>query len=345
MTATRRPLRTIAIAGIVLLAACDRHAAPPIADVALPAIPVQVAIAQRENVPVILETSGTVRAVQRATLAAKIGGSIERLSLALGQHVQAGEVLLTLSAAELSARVAQARAQLTQVERELARERTLESTGAGTIETVRALEDRLTQTRAALREAETMLSYTTIHAPFDGTVARKFVETGDFATPGSPLLQLDGRDAFEIEVGLPESAGAGIGIGSLLDVTIPATATHFRAKVVELSSAADFAARATTAKLAVPKGSLVRPGQFARIALPVASASVLLVPVSAVTSIGQMERLFTVDERNRTALRLVKTGAIRGDRVEIVSGLDAGDRVVIAPPAALRDGQPVDVAP
>lgn len=292
-----------------------------------------------------METSGTVRAVRRAAIAAKVSGYITAFSITLGQRVSAGEILLTISAAELDARVAQARAQLTQIERELARERALQSTGAGTIDAVKSLEDRLAQTQAAVREAETMLGYATVRAPFDGVVAKKHVEAGDFATPGAPLLQLDGRDAFEIEVGVPESLGAALAVGTPLDVEISGAPARLRATIAELSSAADSAARTITAKLSVPPGTSVRSGEFVRVFLPGARADVLLVPTVALSPFGQMERVFTVGENNRASLRLIKTGAVRGDRVEVLSGLDVTDRVVAAPPPTLRDGQPLAISP
>src|SRR5689334_8462593 len=115
----------LVVSAVLLLAGCSRRA--PSAAEAMPPMRVQAVAVQRESLPVILETSGTVRAVQRAAIAAKVSGAIATLTVTLGQRVNAGEVLVAISAAELTARVAQARAQLAQVERELARERTLQS--------------------------------------------------------------------------------------------------------------------------------------------------------------------------------------------------------------------------
>jgi membrane fusion protein, multidrug efflux system len=339
---TRRLLLLAASAAV--LGGCSRHERPVAAE-ALPTVRVETAAVQVESRPVLLETSGTVRAVQRATIAAKVSGTIATLPAKLGQRVNAGDVLLTISAAELTARVAQARAQLAQVERELARERTLQSSGAGTVDAVKSLEDRLALSQAALREADTMFGYATVRAPFAGVVAKKYVEAGDFASPGDSLLQLDGLDAFEIEVGVPESLAASLGVGGTLEVALADSATRFRATIAELSSAADATARTTTAKLGVPRGTAVRAGQFVRVFVPGTSATGLFVPTNAVSIFGQMERVFVVGEKDRASLRLVKTGAIVGDRTEIVSGLDATERVVVAPPALLRDGQPLEFAP
>jgi len=98
-------------------------------------------------------------------------------------------------------------------------------------------------------------------------------------------------------------------------------------------------------KIAVPAGAPVRSGQFVRVQIPGSSLRTLLVPASAVSVSGQMERVFVAGDRNRAVLRLVKTGALRGDQLEVLSGLSAGERVVAAPSATLRDGQPLEVQP
>lgn len=326
------------------LGACGR---PPAAQSPgrLPAVRVSVALVQSESAPVLIPISGTVRAVRRAALAAKVAGAVEPPALALGQVVRTGEVLVTIAAAEHTARVAQGRALLTQVERELARERTLAASGAGTPDTVRSLEDRRAQAQAALREAEAVLDYAVVRAPFDGVVARKFVEPGDFAGVGAPLLQLDGRDALEIEIAVPESLAASLTVGSSLAAELPTAGLRFQAKLTELSSAADPTTRTTTAKLAVPPGTAARSGEFVQILVPTPPAAVLLAPANAVSLFGQMERVFVVDENRRATLRIVKTGSRHGERIEIAAGLTAGERVVLAPPATLRDGQPLEISP
>jgi membrane fusion protein, multidrug efflux system len=338
-----KPLLVLLLAALAC-AGCKRKgsvvSSPP-----LPAVQVQVATVQWDTAPALIETSGTVRAVRRATLAAKIAGTIVSPALILGHTVRAGDVLFSISAPELSARVVQVNTQLAQVERELTRERQLHAAGAGARDAVKSLEDRLAQTKAAVHEAETMVAYTTVRAPFDGFIAHKHVEPGDYATAGTPLLQLDGRDAFELDVGLPDTLASSLAVGAKLDVEIPATSVRFRAAISELSSSSESAARTTTAKVAIPSDIAVRPGLFARVFIPGPPASALLAPANAVSLFGQMERVFAVTIDNRASLRFVKTGGRRGNAIEIVAGLDAGERVVLSPSPSLRDNQPLEFGP
>ncbi len=272
-------------------------------------------------------------------------GAIEELPVTLGQPVRAGDVLVKISAGEISARLAQAQAQFDQANRDLARERELLPKNASTADTVRNLETRATLSAAMVREAEAMMGYSVIRAPFDGLVARKMVEAGDLAAPGMPLIEIEGAGAFQIEVGIPDSLVNALKIGVSADVAITSADTKFSATLAELSSSADANAHTVMAKFNVPSGIVVRSGQFARVQISGVPSRALLAPTAAVSRNGQMERVFVAGEGNRAVLRLVKTGATRGDRVEILAGLDDGERVVLMPPAGLQEGQPLEVQP
>jgi RND family efflux transporter MFP subunit len=298
-----------------------------------------------ESLPGLIEITGTVHPLHRATLAAKLMGAIEELPVTLGQRVRAGDVLAKISAGEISARQAQAQAQLDQANHDLARERDLLPKQASTADLVRNLETRVALSAAMVREAEVMLGYAVIRAPFEGVIARKFIEIGDLASPGVPLLEIEGADAFQVEAGIPDSLIATLQVGVAAEVTIASSGTAFAAPLAELSSAADVNAHTVTAKFTVPSEIVVRSGQFARVQISGAPSRVLLVPALAVSQIGQMERVFVAGEGNRAVLRLVKTGAARGDRIEVLSGLDEGERIVLTPPVGLREGQPLEVQP
>ena len=145
------------------------------------------------------------------------------------------------------------------------------------------------------------------------------------------------------EGNIPEQAAAGLHLGSSLDVRLegvePATPGH----IEEMSAAADAVSRSILVKVALPAGQ-GRSGQFARLMVQAGQTEALLVPAAAVSRFGQMERVFVVQE-GRAVLRLVKTGRAEADRIEILAGLQAGETVVVAPPAALRDGQSVTLLP
>jgi RND family efflux transporter MFP subunit len=337
-----------AVTVLGLLAGCARRDAGP----AQPSsaadgvrAPVQVVTIAIEQTSTPIEITGTVQAVQRAQIAARVTGTIEEMPLILGQRVHAGDKLVTIAAPDMAARLAMARTRLDAARKDLERERGLLTQGASAKETVRELEDRVKTSEAQLREAEATLEFAVLRAPFDGVIARRFANRGDLTTPGTPLLEVHGENPFEIEAAVPESDAARIKLGDAIPVVVPATSATLVARLTEIASAADARARSVVIKLAVPPGAAVRGGQFARLQIPGEPRPMIRVPLSAVTTFGQMERVFTVAADNRAVLRLVKTGARANDGVEILSGLNVGDRVIVAPQPMLRDGQPVEVRP
>ncbi len=286
------------------------------------------------------ELPGTIRARQRATVAAKVLGTVQEAGFAIGKPVELGEVLVVLSADELTARVAQARAALDLAAREFEREAALLSQGATAQEVVNRLEDNRRIAAANVAQAEAQLDYTRITAPFSGVITARHVEPGDLATPGTPLFEVEGQAAFEVAVAVPDSLPQ-VALGETLQVsTMKKT---LAARVREASPAADPRSRTRLVVLELPIGEDVRSGQYVRVLWPVAQREQLTVPSSTVTPFGQMQRVF-VAEGGEARLRLVRTGAIHGERTVVLSGLNAGETVVIDPPTGLRDGQPVTAA-
>lgn len=321
-----------------LIAGCSRHeSAAPAAE--LPAAAVKVAPVSTASRPQTRIVAGIVRPHDRATVAARVMGTVGIARLAVGQHAKAGEVLVQINAGELTAQLEQARAALAQAERDYARENSLAEKGAAAAESVRLAADQLRIARARLAEAETVVSYTQIAAPFDGVITEDMINAGDLAAPGQSLFTIEANDNLQAEIPVPESL-ATLALGTPVEVqldgqTLPGT-------LAELSPSADATSRTRLAKIALPTATEARSGQFVRALWPTGTETVLSVPPSAVQTFGQMERVF-VSAHGKAQLRIVRTGANFGDAVQILSGLDAGETVVINPPANLRDGQPLEV--
>ena len=324
------------------LAGCDRHDSAA-ARAESPPLPVRTVLATLEQLPILLEVPATVRPAERAIIASKLTGTVASFPLGLGQAVAAGDVLLTLNAPEAEARLRQAQAQLAAATRTAERERTLVAKGVNAPDAQRDAEDRLRYAQAAAAETEALLAYATVRAPFAGVMTEKHVLPGDLATPGLPLLVLESTFHLRAEGTIPEKTAAGLHPGDTLAVLLDDGAASVSGRLEEISAAADAVSRSVLVKVALPDGA-ARSGQFARLQVGNTLAGTLLVPAGAVTRFGQMERIFVV-EQGRAVLRLVKTGRSLNGRSEILSGLNAGERVVLTPPPALRDGQPVTVQP
>ncbi len=328
------------IFAVALLNGCSKHEKTTVP--AGPSIRVSAVTVAQVNEPELVALPGTVRAADRAVISAKIAGTISDLPWGLGQHVKTGVTLVKLSAPEFAAQTSRARTQLEQAERELARDRSLSERGAGTDEAVRRGTEQVQSAKAALAEAEAMLSYTEIRAPFDGRITARQAYPGDMALPGQMLLTLEGEARFEIEVAVPESFIAHVKLGDAIPVELHNG--RVQASVAEIAAGADAASRSVLVKLHLAADARVSSGQFVRAWFAGPAVKKLRVPRNSVTLFGQMERVFVISE-GKAQLRLVRTGSHVGDQLDVLAGLDAGEMIVAAPTAALRDGQPVEVQP
>jgi RND family efflux transporter MFP subunit len=284
---------------------------------------------------------GTVRAAERATIASRIPGQIAKADIEIGQTVKAGEMLLQLDAAEWDARVAQAESALAQVRRDLARESKLLSQNATTSETVRTLEDAARAAEAQLAEARTLRSYTQIAAPFDGVVVEKWITFGDQANPGEPLLRLEGPQELEISLRVPASLALPAA-GSAL--TVLAGETVLQGTLTALTPSLDPQTRTREALLRLPADTPVPVGSFVRVEWPAKTSAVLHAPFDAIREYGQLQQVFVLNDQT-VSMRLIRIGRHFGDAVEIQSGLQVGESVVLNPPSALREGDRVEVLP
>ncbi|HRE82911.1 MAG TPA: efflux RND transporter periplasmic adaptor subunit [Opitutaceae bacterium] len=297
------------------------------------------------SVPSISTIPGTVQAIERARLAAKVMGRIEEMPVVLGQRVKKGDTVIKLTSPDLDARLAQAKTSLEAARQDRDREQGLLAVGASTRDGVRTLDDRVRVLEAQVREAEAVHAFTLLHAPFDGVIARRPAQTGDLAMPGMVLLEVHGENAFEIESAIPEDLAEHLLAGSTFSVSVPSTGVSFNSSLTEMASAANAETRSVQIKASVPAGELVRGGQFVRLSLPGKPRPMILIPSSALARVGQMERVFTVTSDHRVRLRIVKSGDRTGNAVEILSGLAAGEKVVVSPLPDLRDGDLIESQP
>ncbi|MGC8991351.1 MAG: efflux RND transporter periplasmic adaptor subunit, partial [Verrucomicrobiia bacterium] len=288
------------------------------------------------------EVVGTVRARERATVEPKVSGRIIRLNAVLGQAVAAGDVLCELDVREIKARLDQAVAQSEQAAKDLERYANLLKQEAVTRAEYDAMEARSRMAAAAVAEAETMLGYAKVTAPFAGVITRKLADVGELASPGRPLVEIENPSDLRVEVDLPESLLSQIRIGAKLQIVQEESPSAVEGTVSEVGPSADPMSRTYRVKIDLPKESGFRPGQFVRVAVPAGESPRLLVPSGAVIERGQLELVFVVTN-NVAQLRLVRTAKRTGDSVEIVSGVSAGETVVTDGANTLTDGQPVQI--
>lgn len=326
-------------AGMALLAGCGKpHQGHTGAQPELPSVQVRTQTVEVKPLASIEEVVGTVRARLRATIEAKTSGRITELPVVLGQKVKAGELVARLDAPEIKARLDQAEASLQQAERDAKRIASLFNQQAAARADYEAADSRYLVAKGAVAEARAILGFVEILAPFDGVVTRKWVDVGDQAAPGKPLVDLEDPSHLRLEADVPEAIASKIKPDACMAIRVGQSTSDLFGTMAEIAPIADSTSRTFRVKLDLPTSPGLMLGQFARLIVPVGEYTSMRVPTSAVVQRGQMEILFVV-ENQHARLHLVKTGRRVNDETEILSGLDSGDSVVVDNPQQLADGQ------
>lgn len=294
----------------------------------------------------IEESIGTLKAASRSVLSAKVLATITEIRVTAGDQVEAGDLLISLDDAEFARRLDQARqgvasaeATREQAERDFERaERLRERDAISPAEFDRSDRDmrvaRAEESRArqALAEAEVMLSYTTIRAPKAGRVVDRLAEAGDTARPGEPLLVLYDAASLRLEAPVSEQRAVELRVGQKLTAVIDAVGREFETTVDEIVPQADAPSRSFLVKASLPHDEDLYEGMFGRLLIPAGVRRHLCLNTDAIVRIGQLEFVDVVNETGESERRLIKTGALgMPGRTEVLSGVNAGERVALFP--------------
>ena len=347
-------------------------------------VAVSVVTASTDSWPSVYEATGTVRARTSATISAQLMGYVREVKVQAGDHVRAGQRLVSLdtrdldvsmrraeaareevrtSLPEADSAVAAAKANLDLAQTTFNRMRDLfQKTSISSQEFDEAsaklkaaqagydmtkarrtqLNSKVAQADQEVRATEVQRSYGDVAAPFAGVVTSKSVEPGSLAMPGAPLLTMEREGAFRLEASVEESRLGAIRVGQAVSVTLDSMDRTLDARVSEIVPAVDAASRAYIVKIDLPAVPALRSGVFGRAAFRLGSRSVLAIPAAAVSERGQLQSVM-VAEGGVAHTRLITEGEKANDRVEVLSGLTAGEKVIYPAPHGLGDGARVEV--
>jgi RND family efflux transporter MFP subunit len=344
------PLRPLAL----FLAACA-VALPPAGAAELATVPAQASAGATASA-----YDGVVEALRQTTLAAQVAGAVVRLNVKAGDRVAAGQVLLQIDAraAEQNAAASQAQVQAAKAaldvaardferQKKLADDRFISPAALDRAQAeYRAAQAQANATIAQAGAALAQSGFFTVRAPYAGVVSDVPVTLGDMALPGRALVTLYDPAALRVAAAVPQSGVEASLAAAAVKVELPplAAAQRLQAPVrVQVLPAADAATHTVTVRADLAPGLAgVVPGQFARLWLPAtgdgtaARALRPWVPLAAVVTRAEMTGLYVLDAQGRPLLRQVRLGRSDGQRVEVLTGLAAGERVVTEPQAAVR---------
>jgi len=290
------------------------------------AVAVQTLVVDLQHTPEIHEVAGTVRPKLAATVSAKVMATIKEITVKAGDPVTAGQLLAQLDDRELVAEFDRAKAEFERVK--------------ALLEQNVAARSEFDAVNARYRVAEAALSDARVAAPFDGVVANKLCDVGDLAAPNKPLFVLEQQDAYRLEARVPERYAAAGAVGKSVHVVIDATGEKCTGTIGESEPAADAVSRSFLVKIDLQCRQPVKSGMFGRAQLLIGERPALFVNKSVVHRNGQLTYLFVAAD-GRAQMRLVKPGKTYLDLVEILSGIDPGERVIVSAQGNLGDGQPI----
>lgn len=302
------------------------------------------------------EASGTVAAKTVSAISSRVMGTVTAVKVKEGDRVRAGQVLLVIDARDLSAKVTGAESAYNEAMKALGSATEQRDLAQKTYERYKSLHEQnalstqeldnmLTQknvaeheyqrveamvkrAKAGLREASVYKGFATIASPIDGIVSSKTVDTGNMASPGMPLMMIEDDSSYRVEAAVDERFLNTMITGMAADISVGTSANILAGKVVEVVPSVDPISRTFMVKLDV-EGSGLRSGQYVKVAFSTGTKESLLVPIKSVVRKGQLTGVYRVDSKGLVIYRLVKTGKMHGQSVEILSGIMSGDMIVV----------------
>jgi HlyD family secretion protein len=301
--------------------------------------------------------NGTVYAWQEIVIGPEVGGYlVAAVNVDVGDRVRKGQALVQLSEDLLAAEVASKRANLEQAQASLEnaaaayrRAQSLSGSGAlsqSDMDKLRSEElaarARVEVSKAELQGADLRLRHTRVTASDDGIISARSVNVGQVAQVGSEMLRLLRKGRVEWRAEIPESRMREIGIGQSVKLTT-ADGAQLEGKVRAIAPTVESSTRAGLVYVDIPSNRGARPGMFARGEILLGQAAASMVSLSSIVTQDGYTYVFVVSDQQLAARRRVETGAVRGKQIEIVSGVQPGERVVDKGAGFLKDGDHVRV--
>lgn len=321
------------LVALLLLTGCGSKEEPATTVVsAAPQKTIQVVVveAQSTSVPIRVEVTGQVAPIFQATLSSRIQGTIDKLLVREGSRVSKGQLLIQLDSRDLQADLARAHAEVENAKAHLDRMNQLYAQDAVSKQEMENATRAYRVAEANRRAVEAQLSYTMVRAPFEGVITEKKVEAGELASPGQPLLKMEDPQRLRLEATVAEGDLKSVSRGDKIPVVIDALGGQALTGLVsQILPAGDPQTHTFMVKVDLPKTPGLKTGMFGRFQLDKGLTQTILVPSAAVVERGELSSLYVVGSDQTARLRWVKLGRRFEQQVEILSGLNIGERVLV----------------
>lgn len=312
----------------------------------MPASPVATYVAAEQNWEDIIQTVGSLQAVQGVTLSAEFGGTVTEIAVENGTAVEKDALLVRLDTSVEEAQLAAAEANLVLARLQLERAKSLLDEKTISQSEFDSSDAGAKAAAAEVANIRAQLAKKTIRAPFAGRVGIRMVNLGQTVPAGAQLIPLQALDPIFIDFNVPQQRIGTLAVGQTLRVKVDGLDAPVEGKVTAINPEVDSLTRNVRVQgtLANPDEKL-RPGMFAEVTLVQASVrSVVAVPATAVIYAPFGDSVYVVEEKEGRQIarqQFVRLGGARGDFIAIADGIKAGDRVVSAGAFKLMNNAPV----
>lgn len=303
-------------------------------------LPFETVRASLESAPLERIYDGRIEAVNQATVSAQTAGRVASIFYDVDDFVDAGAEILRFTDVEQRSALRRTQASLNEAiagEKEATTElqraeelfdkgsgskRDLDRAGTG----LEAATARVNAARSAVREAEQQVEYTIVRAPYPGIVTERFVQPGETVNVGQPLMSGLSLDALRVAADIPQRVAAEVRKRKLAFVITESE--RIEPTALTIFPFANEATNTFRVRLELPVGEAVGfPGMFVKVAFVVGESQRLLIPETALARRSEVSGVYVVDDDNTVRFRQVRTGNRFDHRIEILSGLQAGERV------------------
>ena len=309
----------------------------------MPPMPVDVAVARADVVTDAVRATGRIEALQAIELRPEQQGRIVELLFQEGQAVAAGTPLIKIDDAMLRAQAERAAADRDLAQQQLERVRRLRAENASSPADLERAEASARSTDASLALLNLQIERTTVRAPFGGVIGQRFVSVGDWVDPSKQLLTLQTVDPQRAVIEVPERHAQALRGGQTVQFTVAAyPGRSFDATVEFIDPVVQDVSRTIVVKARVPNGQrLLRPGMFIEARLATSTReNAVVIPEDAVMPLRTGNIVWAVVDGKATR-RVVELGARSEGVVEVLSGVEPGEAVVVGGLERMGEGMPI----
>jgi membrane fusion protein (multidrug efflux system) len=327
---------------------CKKAAGPPGAARAAFAVQAVVVEARAQAVSESLSLVGTVAPTEMVEIKSETDGTVQEVPFQEGQEVKQGDLLLLLDESKLASAVAEAEATFKLSEANFERSKQLFADKLISLQEYDQIAAQYSANRASLDLKKRQLKDARILAPFKGTIGARQISPGQVISKNTTLSWLVDLDPVKLEVDVPERYLGQVALGQRIQFTVAAFPEEsFEGEVYFISPQLSSTTRTALVKARIPNPThKLKGGMFASLTLRLQLRdSAIVVPEPALMSNGDSSTIFVLDQNSNAQMRPVKIGLRLAGKAEVLSGLQAGEKVVVEGVQKLGPGTPVKIAP